>query len=54
MESGQTAEIRLQGSEPLENVPRSVAEQGDTVLSMTPEEPDGPAFAIHRLIIRKV
>ncbi len=37
MAAGQTAEIRLKGAEPLENVPRSVREHGHEVLSLTPD-----------------
>jgi len=53
MASGETAEVRLQGEEPLSNVPRSVKEQGDHVVSLSPERPGGPELGIHRLIIRK-
>jgi TusA-related sulfurtransferase len=54
MKPGETLEIRLQGKEPLRNVPRSVAELGHAIISMIPEtalEPD--AHGIHRLRIRK-
>ena len=34
MSSGQTAEIRLNAGEPLENVPRAVEEHGHTVLAL--------------------
>lgn len=37
MAAGQTAEIRLKGAEPLENVPRSVREHGHEVLSLEPD-----------------
>ncbi len=37
MASGETAEIRLKGAEPLENVPRSVREHGHEVLSLAPD-----------------
>lgn len=37
MRAGQTAEIRLKGAEPLENVPRSVREHGHEVVSLTPD-----------------
>jgi TusA-related sulfurtransferase len=49
MAPGQTAEIRLKGAEPLENVPRSVREHGHDVLSLAPE-PDGDVYT---LAIRK-
>lgn len=53
MDMGQIAEVRLKGREPLENVPRSVAEHGHSVLSMDPEDPAGAADDVHRLVIRK-
>jgi TusA-related sulfurtransferase len=53
MAAGQTAEIRLTGAEPLDNVPRSVKAEGHVVLTLEPEDPaDGPS-GIHRLRIRK-
>ncbi|MGE5548292.1 MAG: sulfurtransferase TusA family protein [Solirubrobacterales bacterium] len=52
MKSGEVAEIRLKGREPLANVPRSVAELGHTVESCT-AEPGEAAEGIHRLRIRK-
>jgi len=53
MASGQTAEVRLRGVEPLDNVPRSVRDHGHAVLELTPEDPAGPADGVHRLILRK-
>lgn len=53
MQPGQTAEVRLQGREPLENVPRSVSDSGHGIISLEPEDPDGPTDGIHRLILRK-
>ncbi len=53
MAPGQTAEIRLQGAEPLENVPRSVRGEGHAVLSLRREDPEAPPLSVHRLIIRK-
>ena len=53
MASGQVAEVRLKGAEPLDNVPRSVRDYGHTVLSLEPEDPTQGADAIHRLRIRK-
>ena len=53
MQPGQTAEVRLQGREPLENVPRSVNDHGHSILSLEPEDPAGPDDGIHRLILRK-
>ena len=49
MSAGQTAEIRLKGAEPLENVPRSVREHGHDVLSLVPDA-DGVS---HTLSVRK-
>lgn len=53
MSPGQIAEVRLQGAEPLENVPRSVEELGHTVLSFEAEEPDTEPNGTHRLQVRK-
>ena len=52
MSSGETAEIRLKGSEPLENVPDSVTELGHTVISIEPE-PGAANSGVHCLLIRK-
>jgi TusA-related sulfurtransferase len=51
--AGQTAEVRLKGAEPLENVPRSVKEHGHTVLSLDPEIANPSSDGVHRLVIRK-
>lgn len=53
MAAGETAEIRLPGGEPLENVPDSILELGHQLLRIE-EEPDAPAPGIHRLWMRKV
>jgi TusA-related sulfurtransferase len=53
MQPGQTAEVRLQGQMPLENVPKSVQGLGETVVSLTPEDPNGSPFAVHRMILQK-
>ncbi|MFC1673912.1 sulfurtransferase TusA family protein [Pseudomonadota bacterium] len=50
MKSGESAEVRLQGKEPLENVPRSIREIGHEVVSLEAEE-DGSE--IHRLVLKK-
>ncbi|MCH7634738.1 MAG: sulfurtransferase TusA family protein [Alphaproteobacteria bacterium] len=50
---GQTAEIRLKGAEPLENVPRSVREHGHEVLSLEPEDSATGATGVYVLRIRK-
>ncbi len=53
MLSGQIAEVRLKGAEPLENVPRSVRDHGHRVISMNPEGPNQAANGIHRLVLQK-
>lgn len=53
MPVGETAEVRLKGAEPLENVPRSVEEHGHEILSLEPETPGGPPDGVHRLILKK-
>ncbi len=50
MSPGETAEIRLAGAEPLENVPASVAELGHEVLGI---EVETAVDGVHRLTIRK-
>jgi TusA-related sulfurtransferase len=54
MEPGAVAEIRLNSGEPLENVPRSVREEGHEVVSLGPEE-DGAegAKTVYRMVVRK-
>lgn len=52
MAAGETAEIRLSGGEPLENVPDSVAELGHEVLGIE-QEHGTPAPGIHRIRVRK-
>lgn len=52
MKPGERAEIRLQGAEPLTNVPRSVREIGHTVVSLEAEEPNGAADGPHRLVLQ--
>jgi len=54
MQAGQTAEVRLKGQEPLENVPRSVEEHGHTIVRLSPEDPEGPADGVYRMILKKV
>ncbi len=49
MLSGERATVRLQGAEPLQNVPRSVREHGHLVISLAPEDesnPDGPQILV--------
>ena len=52
MRPGERAEVRLQGAEPLDNVPKSVREIGHTIVSLTPEDPNGPADGPHRLVLK--
>ncbi|TVR98033.1 MAG: sulfurtransferase TusA family protein [Rhodospirillales bacterium] len=53
MRPGETALIRLRGQEPLDNVPKAVIAQGNSVLSMDKVDPDGDAVSLHHLRIRK-
>ncbi|NQV85117.1 MAG: sulfurtransferase TusA family protein [Rhodospirillales bacterium] len=53
MQPGQVAEVRLQGKEPLENVPRSVRDFGHEIISLDAEDPKRPPDDIHRLVLRK-
>ncbi len=46
MSSGQTAEIRLNAGEPLENVPRAVEEHGHAVLGLEPETAGGTVYLL--------
>ncbi len=46
MSSGQTAEIRLNAGEPLENVPRSVEEHGHAVLGLDPESAGSTVYLL--------
>jgi tRNA 2-thiouridine synthesizing protein A len=48
MAPGETLMVKLQGDEPLRNVPRTAGEQGHDVLSLE-TEPNG----ISRLLLRK-
>jgi TusA-related sulfurtransferase len=50
MSRGAVAVVRLKGTEPIENVPRSVRELGHEVIALEAEEPGSP---IHRLTLRK-
>ena len=54
MQAGQVAEIRLQGPEPLANVPRAVTGLGHLVLSVIAENPEAGDLSVHRLTIRKM
>ena len=52
MTRGQLCEVRLKGAEPLTNVPRSVKDMGDAVVSLVAEDGQG-ADGVHRLRIVK-
>jgi Predicted redox protein, regulator of disulfide bond formation len=52
MAAGECLEVRLKGAEPLANVPRSVAELGHQIVSLSPEE-GGEGTGIYRLLIIK-
>ncbi|WP_425388016.1 sulfurtransferase TusA family protein [Azospirillum halopraeferens] len=52
MAAGQILEVRLRAGEPLENVPRSLAELGHAVLAVEAEDAGDPG-GIHRLWVRK-
>ena len=43
---GEIACVRLSDGEPLQNVPRSVAEHGHTVLRLERETPDTPFYLL--------
>lgn len=59
MASGQTAEIRLSGAEPLANIPRALTLQGHRIVVLEPEPPPADAeqaanpHGPHRLRVRK-
>jgi TusA-related sulfurtransferase len=53
MQSGQVAQVRLRGKEPLENVPRSVRDYGHHIISLEAEDTEQWAYGIHRLILKK-
>ena len=52
MVPGEVVEVRLKGAEPLGNVPRSLAELGHEIVSLTPEPGEG-STGIHRLVVCK-
>ena len=53
MVPGDRCTVRLKGTEPLTNVPRSVAELGHDILSLEKEDGE-PDDGVHRLVIRTV
>jgi TusA-related sulfurtransferase len=50
MAPGEVACIRLSEGEPLDNLPRTLRDQGHSVLELRPEDCGGP---IYRLLVRK-
>jgi len=50
MPVGEIAVIRLNSGEPLDNVPRTLRDQGHEVLELQPETSDG---GVHRLVVKK-
>jgi TusA-related sulfurtransferase len=50
MAAGEVACIRLSAGEPLDNLPRTLRDQGHSVLELQPEEAGG---TIYRLVVRK-
>ena len=53
MSQGDVAEVRLQGAEPLKNVPYSAKEMGIVIVSLKPEDETTDPHGIHRLLLRK-
>ncbi len=52
MAVGELLDVRLNSGEPLENVPRSLAELGHIIVSLEPEDSEGPG-EIYILRIKK-
>lgn len=50
MPVGEVAVIRLNAGEPLDNVPRTLRDQGHEVLEL---EPEAAGSAIHRLVVKR-
>lgn len=50
MAPGELASVRLSAGEPLDNIPRTLRDQGHEVVRL---EPEAPGSAIHRLLVRK-
>ena len=53
MIAGQTADVLLQGGEPLANVPRALETLGHSVLEVVPLPEAGCTRSIHRVRFRK-
>ena len=54
MKSGEVLEVRLTEGEPLENVPRSVSEEGHEVLSLEPDDNSNGHPSVFVLRLRKL
>ncbi len=54
MKSGEILEVRLTEGEPLENVPRSVREEGHEVLSIEPSHDSEVNRSVYVVRLRKV
>ncbi len=50
MPVGEIAIIRLNSGEPLDNVPRTLRDQGHEVLEL---EPEATESSVHRLVVKK-
>ena len=53
MSQDDVAEVRLQGAEPLKNIPYSAKEMGIIIVSLKPEDKTTDPIGIHKLLIRK-
>lgn len=53
MATGEIAEVRLKGAEPLENVPKSVNDMGHSILLLEAENVSQPDAGVFRLLIKK-
>ncbi len=50
MAAGEVACIRLSAGEPLENLPRTLRDQGHSIIELVPEEAGG---SVYRLLVKK-
>lgn len=50
MPVGEIAIIRLNSGEPLDNVPRTLRDQGHDILEL---EPDAAGSTVHRMVVKK-
>jgi len=49
---GQTLAVRLQGAEPLNNVPRNAKDHGYEIIYFEREEPGGAEDGVHLLVLK--